>query len=600
MSGNTTVYDVKVRYAMSGNAKQGLSEVAKSADKAAGSAMSLRGALAAIGGGLIFAKAKSALIDFNSEIEQLKIGMSTIMQLQLKMPLAAANKEADKLFYTFQELAKKSPATTKDFMEMAAAIAAPIALLGGGPDKLAAMTQGAVITAQAFGERADMVALDVKQMLMGTVSLRDRVAQQLLASKGMDHLEFNKMEGKDRARITEELLQSQPLKNAADAMGASFAGQVSTFKDQIQIALAQVGVPLMKEMGKEVARWNTWIEKHPKTIAKIGSELSGMLTGAFTFIRDAAGWLVDNRETLFTIGKFFLIFKGAQMAGNVIGNFVTSLTSMASKMTSVGNSLLNASGSLSSAFSSLGAFLVGPGGLIAGLTAAGAAIAFMVEDQKRRDQEDADRRALGMQIGQILKPTSDKTEWIAELKDRNKNASPDMRDANNQKIIDSYAGADAARYGATLRALAVKTDEVNGDLAYGKGYADSIDMDMIRKGLLSMMPDTFAGSATDVLNQKKAYSDFTEFLRTAPAEFQQAVLEAAFPERFGKPDLAPPDMANQSQWVNAPGKSEVNVTINKIEVASDDPDRFVHGLVTTAEQIANNPTQAQSVIGGGF
>lgn len=77
------------------------------------------------------------------------------------------------------------------------------------------------------------------------------------------------------------------------------------------------------------------------------------------------------------------------------------------------------------------------------------------------------------------------------------------------------------------------------------------------------------------------------------------MLKNAWADRWGDPQ-SKPEVQDMSKWINPPGKSDVNVTIQKIEVASDDPDRFVHGVVSAAEQIANNPTQAQSVIVGGF
>jgi len=60
---------------------------------------------------------------------------------------------------------------------------------------------------------------------------------------------------------------------------------------------------------------------------------------------------------------------------------------------------------------------------------------------------------------------------------------------------------------------------------------------------------------------------------------------------FTKPD---------SKWGgNATGK-DVNINIQKVEVASSDPDRFIFGLVNMAEQVLKHPTQSQHTIAGGF
>jgi hypothetical protein len=45
---------------------------------------------------------------------------------------------------------------------------------------------------------------------------------------------------------------------------------------------------------------------------------------------------------------------------------------------------------------------------------------------------------------------------------------------------------------------------------------------------------------------------------------------------------------------------KVNVNINKIEVYSDDPDRFVAQAVQSFEEVTRNPTQAHEIMRGAF
>src|SRR5260221_448321 len=188
MAGSETIYSVKVRYAVDGDkASAGLKDIARHADKTGESIFSIKHALEAVAIEKVFHAGKEALIDFNSEIDQMKIGMTTVMQMNLHMPFEKANKEADKLFETFQQLAKKSPLTTKDFMEMATAISPAIAMAGGGPEKLAKITQGALTAGLAYGQRSDIVAMDVQEMMMGNVTKRNRLGNELLGSIGMEH-----------------------------------------------------------------------------------------------------------------------------------------------------------------------------------------------------------------------------------------------------------------------------------------------------------------------------------------------------------------------------------------------------------------------------
>jgi len=46
------------------------------------------------------------------------------------------------------------------------------------------------------------------------------------------------------------------------------------------------------------------------------------------------------------------------------------------------------------------------------------------------------------------------------------------------------------------------------------------------------------------------------------------------------------------------GLGDMNVKIDRIEVQSDDPDRFAFGLTETLYSIARNPSQARNAFGG--
>ncbi len=601
MGGTSTVYDVKIKYAMQGNAKQGLDGVAASADKAAKNTMSLKGALAAVGAGMLLGKAKSALIDFNSEIQSMKINMSTIMQMQLKMPFEKANKEADKLFNTFQELAKKSPATTKDFMEMAQAIAAPVAMLGGGPDKLAKLTQGAIIAGQAFGERADVVALDIKQMLMGTINSKDRIAQQLISSKGVSQDTFNnKMDGAQRASFLEDVLQADPLKRAADAMGESFKGQVSTFQDMLQIALGQVGKPLMEGLTAEVKRWNQWITEHPKTLARISNQIGGMIKSTFTFVKDAAGWLVDHSDLIMSIAKTFLVFKGAQIGTNIFKNFATGITGLVGQMKSAGSSVVGmisgaGGATVGGAFKGLVGMLSGVGGVIPALGLLVGAIDIVTTLLNTHAEADKKGKAAAVSMSEAVGEVPGLMDRRKELKARL--ANPMFAGSHEQDAAELSTTTNKLTDPATLGMALRKLDEAA--KAHGTTGLKDLDLAGWQKADRHL-PDTYdhrdpaasgkmAGEAIKTL----------EFFNRLSVDARREVLKNAFPERWGDP-TAKVDTEDKTKWINTPTKGDTNITIQKIEVASDDPDRFVHGIVSAAEQITNNPTQAQSVIAGGF
>jgi hypothetical protein len=598
----STVYDVKIKYALDdGKASKNASTLAGNLDKAGASAFSLKGALAAVGGAALLMKAKSALIDFNSEIDSMKINLSTIMQLQLKMPFEKANIEANKLFDTFQEMAKKSPATTKDFLEMASAIAAPIAMLGGGPDKLAKLTQGAVIAGQAFGERADIVALDVKQMLMGTITARDRVAQQLIASEGMSSEQFNALGAKDRANKTEAMLTSPTLKKAADAMGESMKGQVSTLEDQLQITLGQVGRPLMEGITAEVKKWNGWIEKHPRLIASYVKDFAGMLTDAFSFIKNTAGWLVENKELLFAIGKTFLAFKGAQLGTQVFKRMTDSMGLFAGNVKGMASSI-------GGIFSKGGSGAVG-GGILGGFSKmvpviGGVILGFQLltgaldllrnwlhkeSDDKAKGAASTMAEAVGGVSGNIIKRKSLKAR-LADKNSTTRDQDQAEYDALTTKINDPMVMGEALR---NLAAVNVKNGGTDlSQLSMGDWMTAE-----------RHLPSTY--SSTDSLKTAELGAEANmaiEAFKKMTVEAKRDVLKVAFPDRWGQymPSGTPDPTTTEFTNGVDPKKADVNITINRVEVASEDPDRFVFGLVKIADNAMKNKTASQHTTSGGF
>lgn len=607
MSGNSTVYDVKVRYALEDKASNGAKGIASACDKAAGSAFSLKGALMAVGGMAALSKAKSALIDFNSEIDQMKIGLSTVMQMQLHMPFAKANKEADKLFNTFQEMAKKSPATTKDFMEMANSIAPAVAMMGGGPEKLAKLSQGGVIAGLALGERADVTALDIKQMLMGTVSVKDRLAQQLLASKGLNHLEFNDKSGGERAKLVEEMLSQDALKTAADQFGNSFKGQISTLQDTLQIALGDVGKPLMASITDEVKKMNSWIERHPKTIAEIGKNLGSMIKNTFEFVKSAATWLIENKDTLLTIGKIFLVFKGAQLAQGAIKGFIGGLKGISDAMIAAKNGMSGAlmgGGGLISTVGKLGSGLLGVLPAVAAFTAALFEAADWVSDHMPNQLHDDKSKIQTLkdagnalyeaeEITKRIKAIDETAVMTDELKTERANLMAKFNDPSFMgpmlKELDKISGGKYSRMSPTqflARGVGVDsqfsiTDGNRGAAAQVLGKSFGVDEVSSQAGI-KMLAEV---------------SETLEMMQMAMGVYEREdIFREAFKEKFGPPKAVPDPSGD---W-KAGKTSDINVTIQKIEVASEDPDRFVFGIAKLSENAAKHPTASQHTVVGGF
>lgn len=602
MAGNSTVYDVRVRYALEDKASKGASSMASSFDKAHDSVFSLHNAIKALAVEKIFEKGKELLIDFNQEMDNLKISMTTVMQMNMHMPFEKASAAADKLFDTFQEMAKKSPLMTKDFMEMAAQIAPAVSMAGGGVDKLQKMTQGALTAGLAFNVRPEQMAMDIQEMFAGNVRLTSRTARQLLASQGLDHNEFNKKSATERAGITEKILTDPAVLNASARASHTLAGESSTFKDNIQIALGQVGRPLMTEMTKQMAQMNHWIERHPKLISEYVGKFGGMIKDAFGFFKSVAGWMVDNSNLLFSLGKIFLVFKGAQLGTNVIKGFVGSMGDMV-------KSVKNAGGAFSGLFSG------GVGGLVGRFGALGSAIGGALpviglftgalevaatllnghneDDKKAKDAQMSLHEAVS-DFPDLQKRRKDLTDILAGKGPQGGMAQdPNMRqrfqselDQLNSKVFDPE------KMGTVLKKISEESK------AHGGSDFSMLTMEQMRKPeafIPSMFDSRDAAKSAEVTNEVLSF--FKTFNNISQDAREQA-LKYAFPEQFGAPDKK--EIAAPDEGWKGPKSADINVTIQKIEVASEDPDRFVFGIAKIGENAAKHPTASQHTLVGGF
>lgn len=602
MAGTSTVYDVKVKYHLDDKASSGVKSIGRSADKAAQSAFSLKSALAAVGGVAILKAGKSLLVDFNNEIEQMKIGMTTIMQMQMKMPFEKARLEADKLFKVFQELAKQSPATTKDFMEMGNAIAPMVAMMGGGPQKLAKLTQGGIVATQAFGERADVVALDIKQMLMGTINAKDRIAQQLVASRGLNSEKFNALDPKARATMTESMLQDPALLKAAEQMGSSFKGQTAALKDEFQIAFGQAGLPLMQAMTAEFKKWNVWIKEHPKLIQQWVTSFGEGVKSGFEFVKSVASWFIDNRELLMDLAKTLVLMKGAQIAGNVFKRFTDGVAGLT---TSMKNHV--------SAFQGggVGGFVKSAGGVaglgtalftkvIPGLAMFSAALNIATTLLSSRNEQDKKAREAAISLqeatGEIPKLMSQRANLQALLK------SGTVKDGDlKTKLQTELDNLTPKIFGPDVMGMALRkiseASEKHGGVSLKRLSHDTNGL--LNRDLVHKLPELFdRNNVKDNMRILDELSTTLKAFQNLPSQIREEALRVAFPEQYGMPTPAEtPAPSEEWKGISTP---EVNVTIHKVEVAAEDPDRFVFGLVRIADNAIKHATQSQHAMPGGF
>lgn len=545
----TTTYDISILYRLDDKASQGLDALGRRAGAAEERALGLKEAMIGLGAvaaaHFAFEKGKEAFVAFNDRVEQAKIGIASITKMFHKdMTFDDAEKKADDFFSFYQDAAKKSTGTTMDFLEMHKGLAPALEKAGASAEDFKKIVTGATVTAPLFGERADVVQLDIKQMMMGTVAQRDRTAQTIIAMMGETVDKFNaKVKADPRYGIDfiKRAFDSDALKQARSKMEHTFSGAVSTLKDNIEISLGKAGKPLFDALSGVLNDVNAWIDKHPAELEDWGKKLGGYLKDGFNALRKGVDFVVQNKDTLMHLAEAFVAFKlmggGLGSLGGVVGN----LDSFGKSLFGIGDNLTKFGAGLNSAIPALSAF-----------TAAMVYIAGEHEKaQKVAVGAKADRLALEDAVSRgDWKSLRSLTKDIGVLKDGQLNGPALKEWIIAQRRASAFGGEDIMGFSAKSEKDALRT----------------------------------AARAAVLLKDHLGDAMFPGFPR---------IYDPSKPK-----DLVSFDVDESKR--KAAGKTNVNVTIQKIEVASQDPDRFAFGLDRAFKKVVQNPTQARDALRGGF
>lgn len=634
-----TVYDVKVRYMTDDRASKGLRTIGQEAERASRSSGSLTKTLMGIGAGVAawkgFSLGKSLLIDFNSQMEQSAITMGGLMMMNMGGDWASNQERANKLMAQFQEDAKSSVATTADFANVASGIVAPLTQVGGTMEDIRKITQGVVVASGAFGMSGEVAARDIEQALAGRMGVADRLPKLL----GLDPDSWNKMIAKNPAKAIPELLkvlQQPAIKQMAAAQANTFAGQWSTLKDNMQIALGKVGLPLMKELGKEFAHVAAWMDKNPERINEVARSIAAALVKGFGAVKSAMSFLWDNRETILSLAKAFVAFKAVKFATGGIASLAGVLSSMGSAAGSATSAIGKFAGSLGQAAPGLAALYVGAKSVADSLTSG------VYDRMKRREDrsfENKRARFMGNSQDNASKFSLSQLKSMEKLAKKRgfEDKTMLMRSetqggmagvARNITAVDQMMAKDMIetllRNNGVTGGLAAAKNLNVGDVAKMQGV--DVNSESMGKLVAAAREKGFTGGAEKMMQMTPGQlslllgdsmqevwaglpdtwqgDDFIETLRgvTVALDINHdaiGVLNKTIAERAAAFDFVNKTLDSTVAGMKptgVKGDRSTNVTIRKIEVVSDDPDRFAMNLVGAFQDYNKSPTQAAGAI----
>jgi hypothetical protein len=548
-----TLYHVRLRYMMDDAASanmRGLDDAIKDAQRSSSGLQGMLGKIGAVAAGVFGVhQAKRSLIDFNSSMEQARIQMAGLFEANMGGEIGANMARANDLVGRLQERMKAAAGTTAEAVQMASMLAQPFAAAGASLQQMEDMTVGAVVGAKAMGIAADVAARDVDQALRGQFRSTDPFTGKLLGAAGFvgeeGRARFNQMDADKRFETVNEALNSKALRDMAAEQENSFEGVLSTFEDNLQQFLGKVGLPLFKSITAEIKRWNEWIDANGERLARMGRDLSDGLMTAFSVLKDVGTFFYDNRALLMALAQAWV---GVKVAGAVSG-FAGSVGGLAGG--ALGGLGAAVKGPLGGSLAAAGATVshwLGPAGLVVG------ALAGFVSQVEALRIHDRVRQA----------PIVEAAAKFQQGRDFINRGRQDV-DLDAMNAVASQV----ARFAADQNLLNEERTGFRRDLVNGAWLAQAMD-------------NMGFGSTEEAASVQNAILKLRDDVRAGIVD-----LRALLGEQIDAGEAANKKSKDKKGKGDAPP-----INIHRIEVATDDPDRFAMNLTTALTDAVANPSAA--------
>lgn len=632
----STVYDIRLRYLLEDKASKGLDNIDRGAARAARSTGSLSGMLGTLGaiaaGGFGIRAAGKALIGFNSGVEDTKLQIAGMLALTKKTNLTDELKRADRVFANLQRRANTLPGTTAEYARFAGMITQPIMDAGLSMKDLEDLTVNSVVAAKSLREEAGVAARDIDQALRGQFRSTDPFAGKVLGSIGYKGEEgrsrYNALSATDRAQELKRALMQKQWGQLAAAQGQTFSGVLSTFQDTLEQTLGKIGLPLFKAITEELKRWNVWAQANSAKLDAWGKDIASALVDGFGYVKSVVSFLIDHKADLIAWAKVLLALKAGQMVGNLGSSLVGGAGGLGAPIKGVGGAM-GAAGPVAAAAmigwqigrqldeaTGIGETLMKPVARLAGVWSDAAeeqdqkfkeikkamdhmAKRYQQEAQLGRNMKGAAATDAAARLRGATDVASDNANDLSDAMRRNtiSNLNPLSNKGRNRKryLFDMYTpGAMEAMGGLEGHRAALETkyktavSSTDALLAQAMNRLTEeqrrgIDVEQTTQAVMSAMIQQLSGVRQMGTVFGVPYGDPTK--RALTADEVMAIVRSAN-------DLDA--SGNPRGKIKTPGK--VNVTIQRIEVKSDDPDRFAFGLVEAFDDIARNPSGAMAAI----
>jgi hypothetical protein len=144
--------------------------------------------------------------------------------------------------------------------------------------------------------------METEEALMGVLSVRNRCAKKILGSIGYlgeeGRSKYTQLGAYERLMEFKRAMGGAWLKDLSGAQEKSFEGARTTFIDNAQLAAMRAGKALFEGIKVELNKWNEYLIKNGETIDHIADVVGHkLLQGAISF-KNAIQWAAEHWKTI--------------------------------------------------------------------------------------------------------------------------------------------------------------------------------------------------------------------------------------------------------------------------------------------------------------
>lgn len=616
--GASTVYSIRLEYLLddktSGGTQRMNKRLARTGRSADGLSRSLR-RVAAIGFGYVSVRAAAgAFIGYNKQVEDAKTNIGGLIMATTGADWTRSIGAASHMMGELRERSAKSTATTMEMVKFMNEVTQPLLGAGLAAKDLAGFTADAVIAAKAFGDEG-IAAMDIQQALNQGVQLRDRFSRKLLTTLKLTRKEFNDMGKGDKLKMLQKAVGSKAIKQLGEQQAATFSGVFSTFQDKMQRALGAAGQGLFKEVRGSLMEWSKWLSENEGKVKSIGQTVGEHLVEGFKTIKSVISFFVDHSSTLLMVAKAWAGLKIGGMLGGMAGGaaggggflqrmggaaLAKGFDSTGLKLASMGARIATVGGALSG--------LLGPIGLFAGAMVGIYGWWKNRDPEKKTKREEALKAADGLStaLPKIRSMMSHRLNTLGtagmandgELFGDNgkgimRSITKDKRwggNARNRLGADNVKGASNITPAMKLqldRNLDQLKEMEKSTMTSTKAIAEfAFENSMFKGDLKNIRMDKLQHMRDSLDMGEKEYVKFSNALHFLSEELNSGRLDLTkllSKEKDEGPQLPQVQLTDSKT-------PDVKVTIQRIEVKSDDPDRWVQEAVSAFSSAKRNPS----------